>query len=179
MRQSVTSGRQTSGHYPRVKTSPLYDLGKHPARKKKVPGKPLHPLNIGKVISADKTDLEVKMSGREFSMQGPGLDRDSIVSIPEFSPTVLKRTAMCLESRPHAPPPPPNDSAPSSGDEDINPPSPVPVSAHHQDSLVQPVAVLADDMSLEQLLQQVSGRQYIVMYTVVFAVLNHNQLTIV
>jgi hypothetical protein len=70
---------------------------------------------------------------------------------------------LSLQSRPHAPPPPANNSTPSSDEEENYRESPVPVSdekpAHDLcDSLVQPVAVLADDMTVEQLLQQVSAQ---------------------
>lgn len=233
MRRAVTPGRQTSStsattsrQSSRVRSSPLYDLGKQPARPKKllvqaswlqqeqgkesklkpqnhrdtnVSNEKAHrhpPLSRLKISAVDAIHVQGKDSPKEItaasssptrrrgsrgriqrdSMRQSQLSRDSVASIPDFSPTVLKQTELALESRPHAPPPQ-NYSSMSSSDEDgMVALSPIPVTDEKPaqkgvDGLIQPLAVSPNKMSLKQLLQQVSGRKSFVFSILVFVII--------
>ncbi|XP_062502838.1 uncharacterized protein LOC134179853 isoform X3 [Corticium candelabrum] len=101
----------------------------------------------------------VFMKGLSWNTATQHLNRDSVASIPEFSPTILKQTELALESRPRAPPPHDNSSMSSGNEDDLDVSSPLPTfgavpGLEKTDCLVQPLAMSPDHMSSEQLFQQ-------------------------
>lgn len=115
----------------------------------------------------------VFMKGLSWNTATQHLNRDSVASIPEFSPTILKQTELALESRPRAPPPHDNSSMSSGNEDDLDVSSPLPTfgavpGLEKTDCLVQPLAMSPDHMSSEQLFQQFCG-----MHLILHSKLNH------